>query len=80
MSENVANKDEALKCLGIARRALVEGDTGKADRFAQKALRLYRCQEVRAVQAHAAQQAMVTCTCMKHDSPCANQCAAAFMK
>jgi len=35
-----ANRDEAVKCLNIARRALRDGDKGKAKRFAEKAGRL----------------------------------------
>lgn len=36
-----ANKDEGLKCLAIARRALAEGNTTKALKFAAKANTLY---------------------------------------
>lgn len=43
---DIANRDEALKCLDIARQALAAGDGARADKFAQKALRLYRCQQV----------------------------------
>eukprot|EP00878_Enallax_costatus_P001978 GHUV01002142.1.p1 GENE.GHUV01002142.1~~GHUV01002142.1.p1 ORF type:complete len:469 (+),score=172.40 GHUV01002142.1:158-1564(+) len=43
MSE--ANKDEAFKCLDIARAALREGNTPRAEKFAQKALKLYRCDQ-----------------------------------
>ena len=35
-----ANKDEAVKCLNIARRALREGNADKARRFCDKAKRL----------------------------------------
>jgi DnaJ family protein B protein 12 len=44
MSE--ANRDEAMKCLGIARKARAEGDFAKAKRFAEKAKSLYPCAEV----------------------------------
>ncbi|GAX85030.1 hypothetical protein CEUSTIGMA_g12450.t1 [Chlamydomonas eustigma] len=44
MSE--ANKDEALKCVTIARRALDDGDIAKADKFAQKAKQLFDCSQV----------------------------------
>lgn len=44
MSE--ANKDEAFKCLDIARAALKAGETARAEKFAQKALKLYRCDQV----------------------------------
>jgi hypothetical protein len=44
MSE--ANRDEAMKCLGIARKARADGDFGKAKRFAEKAKGLYPCAEV----------------------------------
>lgn len=44
MSE--ANKDEAFKCLDIARAALKSGDTARAEKFANKALKLYRCEQV----------------------------------
>jgi hypothetical protein len=32
-----SNKDEALKCVSVASRALSEGDLAKAERFASKA-------------------------------------------
>jgi hypothetical protein len=44
---DIANRDEGLKCWEIARQALTAGDTTRAEKFAQKALRLYRCQQVR---------------------------------
>jgi hypothetical protein len=44
MSE--ANRDEAMKCLGIARKARADGDFAKAKRFAEKARSLYPCAEV----------------------------------
>lgn len=40
-----ANKDEGLKCLGIARRALETGDVDKARKFGEKAHRLHRSTE-----------------------------------
>lgn len=36
-----ANKDESTKCLSIARRALESGDKDKAQRFAEKSMRLF---------------------------------------
>lgn len=47
MAENIANKDAAFECLEIARAALKAGDHARAERFSQKALKLYRCQQVR---------------------------------
>lgn len=44
---DVANKDEAFKCLDIARAALKEGEHARAEKFAAKALKLYRCSQVR---------------------------------
>lgn len=43
---DVANKDEAFKCLDIARAALKAGEHARAEKFAAKALRLYRCSQV----------------------------------
>jgi hypothetical protein len=43
---DVANKDEALKCLDIAAAALQARDHARAEKFAAKALRLYRCEKV----------------------------------
>ncbi|GFH14683.1 hypothetical protein HaLaN_10785, partial [Haematococcus lacustris] len=40
---------EAEKCLSIARKALRDGDYAKAERFAQKAARLYPSSEVESV-------------------------------
>jgi DnaJ family protein B protein 12 len=40
-----ANKDDGLKCLAIAQRALDSGDVEKAKKFAEKAHRLYKCTE-----------------------------------
>lgn len=48
---DVANKDEAFKCLDIARAALKAGEHARAERFAAKALRLYRCSQVRHMRA-----------------------------
>lgn len=38
---NLANKDEALRCEDIARRALHDGNREKAVRFLKKSLKLY---------------------------------------
>lgn len=43
---DIVNRDEALKCLAIAKAALGQGDRAKAERFGQKALKLYRCLQV----------------------------------
>ncbi|GMH40729.1 hypothetical protein BSKO_08633 [Bryopsis sp. KO-2023] len=43
----VANKEEALRCLSIAEKALQAKDLEKAERFAQKAKKLCECDEVR---------------------------------
>lgn len=40
-----ANRDEGLKCLSIAHRAMENGDYDKAKRFAEKAYRLYPTEE-----------------------------------
>lgn len=45
---NVANKDEALRCLEIATQALKDADFNKAQRFATKARKLCDCAEVKA--------------------------------
>ncbi|KAI8466699.1 MAG: DnaJ-like protein [Monoraphidium minutum] len=42
---DIANRDEGLKCLDIARQALAGGDAARAEKFALKAQRLYRCQQ-----------------------------------
>lgn len=42
----VANKEEALRCLQIAEKALRDRDFEKADRFCQKARKLCLCDEV----------------------------------
>lgn len=47
MSTDIANKDEAIKCRQIAKKALAEGDYAKAEKFALKAKRLYTMDEVR---------------------------------
>jgi hypothetical protein len=44
---DVANKDEAFKCLDIVRAALQASDYARAEKFAAKALKLYRCSQVR---------------------------------
>ena len=44
-----ANKDEGLKCLNIAQRALDAGDVDKALRFAEKSARLYPSETASAV-------------------------------
>jgi hypothetical protein len=44
---DIANKDESSKCAEIARQALAAGDVDKAERFANKAMRLYPQDEVR---------------------------------
>lgn len=36
-----SNKDEALKCLAIARKAMDSGDYSKAVRFTEKSIRLF---------------------------------------
>lgn len=41
-----ANKDDALKCLNIARKAREDGNLEKARKFAEKAKQLYPCAEV----------------------------------
>jgi hypothetical protein len=46
-TDNIANRDEAFKCLEIARAALRQADFTKAEKFAQKGFRLYKCHEVR---------------------------------
>lgn len=43
---SLANKDEALKCLTVADKALQANDLIKAERFCEKAERLYQCDEV----------------------------------
>jgi len=46
---DVTNRDEALRCLEIARAALRGGDRDKAARFGTKALKLHRSPEVDAL-------------------------------
>lgn len=41
------NADDAEKCLRIAREALREGNAAKAERFAEKAYRLFPTAKVR---------------------------------
>lgn len=43
---DVANQDEAKKCLDIANAALQAGNLDKATRFAEKAMKLYPHDEV----------------------------------
>eukprot|EP00803_Ostreobium_quekettii_P000820 evm.model.scf_544.9 EVM.evm.TU.scf_544.9 scf_544:64897-67460(+) len=45
---NIANKDEALRCLEIAKRALQAKDIARAQRFVAKARKLCACEEVSA--------------------------------
>lgn len=46
MSESIANRDESRKCAALARKALAEGDFGKAEKWANKAFSMYRSDEV----------------------------------
>lgn len=41
-----ANRDEAFKCLQIAEASLAKGDLDKAQRFAEKAMKLLPSEEV----------------------------------
>ncbi|ORZ34116.1 hypothetical protein BCR44DRAFT_1437136 [Catenaria anguillulae PL171] len=41
----VANRDEALRCLAIAQRALSAGDLAKAEKFAKKSIQLHETSE-----------------------------------
>lgn len=43
---SIANRDEARKCLAIARRALQEGDRAKAEKFVGKAKVMHNSEEV----------------------------------
>eukprot|EP01023_Acetabularia_acetabulum_P034368 TRINITY_DN3227_c0_g2_i9.p1 TRINITY_DN3227_c0_g2~~TRINITY_DN3227_c0_g2_i9.p1 ORF type:complete len:382 (+),score=51.03 TRINITY_DN3227_c0_g2_i9:162-1307(+) len=43
----VANRDEGLRCIQIGQRALADNDFDKAEKFAQKALKLYPSEEVK---------------------------------
>jgi len=38
---DVANQDEAIRCLGIAEANLASGNLDKAHRFAEKAMKLF---------------------------------------
>eukprot|EP00803_Ostreobium_quekettii_P006399 evm.model.scf_398.2 EVM.evm.TU.scf_398.2 scf_398:13503-15625(+) len=49
---NIANKDEALRCLGLAKKALQDNDVARARRFAAKAQKLCACDEVTAFMAN----------------------------
>ena len=44
---DVANQDEAKKCLEIASSNLQSGHLDKAHRFAEKAMKLFPCDEAR---------------------------------
>jgi hypothetical protein len=44
---DVANRDDAQKCLQIAESALAAGDLDKAQRFADKAMKLFPNEQVR---------------------------------
>eukprot|EP00775_Hariotina_reticulata_P013190 gene13190-13321_t len=46
MAESIANKDESMRCLDMARQALKAGDHARAEKLANKALKLYRCQQL----------------------------------
>eukprot|EP00983_Pelagomonas_calceolata_P119208 1160580-Pelagomonas_calceolata.AAC.2 len=52
MSE--ANREDAAKCIAVARQALSHKDFAKAEKFAAKAQKLYPSDEVRAWQKHEA--------------------------
>ncbi|KNE70107.1 hypothetical protein AMAG_15085 [Allomyces macrogynus ATCC 38327] len=45
----VVNRDEALKCLGIARSALADGNYARAERFARKSLALHEMPDATAL-------------------------------
>uniref|UniRef100_A0A383VZ20 J domain-containing protein n=1 Tax=Tetradesmus obliquus TaxID=3088 RepID=A0A383VZ20_TETOB len=45
MSESIANRDAAFECLEIAKAALRAGDHVRAEKFSQKAHKLYRCSQ-----------------------------------
>ena len=46
MAEGIANKEQAEKCLAIARDALAAGNLEKATRFGEKSMKLYPHDEV----------------------------------
>ena len=46
MAEGIANKEQAEKCLTIARDALAAGNLEKATRFGEKSMKLYPHDEV----------------------------------
>ena len=50
MAEGVANKEQAEKCLVIAREALAAGNIEKASRFGEKSMKLYPHDEVCSLQ------------------------------
>ena len=41
------HKEDALRCLSVAKKAAKEGDTAKAEKFALKAKKLCDCPEVK---------------------------------
>ncbi|KAG1662412.1 hypothetical protein FOA52_012344 [Chlamydomonas sp. UWO 241] len=45
MSDSTANRDEASKCISIARRALADGDVIKAEKWARKAQGMFSCRQ-----------------------------------
>jgi hypothetical protein len=45
-SEGIVNRDEAFKCLNIAKKAFADGDLAKAEKFVLKAQGMYKCPEV----------------------------------
>ena len=47
-----ANRDEARKCLAIARQCIAEDQLEKAEKFAAKAQRLYSSVEVGSLQGY----------------------------
>lgn len=49
---NVANRDEASKCLEVAEAALGRGDHAKAERFALKAQKLFPTDQVGGRRSH----------------------------
>lgn len=61
-----ANRDEGLKCLHIAQEALRAGNLDKADRFGQKAKRLFQNDEVRA--SRASREGAASCDCYPQGS------------
>eukprot|EP00879_Flechtneria_rotunda_P004446 GHRR01004697.1.p1 GENE.GHRR01004697.1~~GHRR01004697.1.p1 ORF type:complete len:565 (+),score=206.90 GHRR01004697.1:238-1695(+) len=72
MAENIANKDEAMRCLDIARSALRAGDVARAQKFSQKALRLYRCDQVQVFISELASQQTSSSGSTQQNGTCAN--------